>query len=98
MKLTKLRRILVPIDFSPASLATLRLAKLLAARFDAKLYLAHVIAPAPIHSPGRGGLLLPFPDKAMVQAAKKRLEDLVSQLALPPRSIQCTLRVGEAAT
>ncbi len=98
MKITKLRRILVPIDFSPASLATLRFAKLLAVRFDAKLYLAHVIAPAPMYSPGRGGLLLPFPDKAMVQAAKERLKDLVSQLLLPPRSIHCTLRVGEAST
>ncbi|MGH8093161.1 MAG: universal stress protein [Chthoniobacterales bacterium] len=47
MKATRLRRILVPIDFSPSSLATLRLAKLLAARFGGMLHLVHVIVPAP---------------------------------------------------
>ncbi|MEO7166859.1 MAG: universal stress protein [Chthoniobacterales bacterium] len=98
MKATSLRQILVPIDFSPASLASLRFAKLLAARFGAKLHLVHVIAPAPIYGLGRGVLLLPFPDKAMVQAARQRLQDLISQLSLPPRSTQCTLRVGQAST
>ncbi len=96
LKTIRLRRILVPIDFSPASLETLRIAKLLAARFGAKLHLVHVIAPAPIYSLARGVLLLPFPDKAMVQSAKKRLQDLVSQFSLPPRSTQCIVRVGEA--
>ncbi len=97
MKATKLRLILVPIDFSPASLATLRFAKLLASRFGANLHLVHVIAPAPIYSLARGVLLLPFPDKAMVQSDKKRLQDLVSQFSLPPRSTQCIVRVGEAS-
>lgn len=97
MKATKLRRILVPIDFSPASLATLRFAKLLAVRFGAKLHLVHVIAPAPIYSLACGVLLLPFPDTAMVQSAKKRLQDLVSELSLPPHSTQCIVRVGAAS-
>lgn len=98
MKAIKLRRILVPIDFSPASLATLRFAKLLAARFGAKLHLVHVVAPIPIYSLTRGVLLPPFPDKAMMQSAKKRLQDLVSQFSLPPGETQCSVRLGEASS
>ena len=97
MRATKLRRILVPIDFSPASLATLRFAKLLAAKFSAKLQLVHVIAPAPIYGLGRGVSLPLVPGKAMVQAAKKHLQDLASQFSLPPRSTQCIVRVGDVS-
>ncbi|HEY2802228.1 MAG TPA: universal stress protein, partial [Chthoniobacterales bacterium] len=97
MKATKLRRILVPIDFSLPSLATLRFAKLLAARFGAKLHLVHIVAPIPIYSLGPGVLLPPFPDKAIMQAAKKRLQELVSQFSLPEGETRCTVRLGEAS-
>ena len=45
MKATKLRQVLVPIDFSLESVQTLRFAKLLANRFRAKLHLMHVVTP-----------------------------------------------------
>ena len=46
MKPRKLRRILVPIDFSEESMNTLRVAKLLAERCGAQLDLLNVIAPS----------------------------------------------------
>lgn len=98
MKATKVRRILVPIDFSPASLETLRFAKLLGARFGAKLHLVHVVAPIPIYAFARGVPLRPFPDKPIMQAARKRLQDLVLQSSLPPGDTQCIVRLGEASS
>ena len=46
-KALTLRQILVPIDFSPESLKTLRYAKRVAERFKAKLHLVHVVTPPP---------------------------------------------------
>lgn len=97
MKATKLRCILVPIDFSPASSLTLRFAKLLAARFGAKLHLVHVVAPVPIYGLSRGIIVPPYSEKDLTRSASKRLQDLVSQFSLPPRSTQCTIQVGEAS-
>ena len=45
IKALTMRRILVPIDFSPESLKTLRYAKRLGERFKAKLHLVHVVTP-----------------------------------------------------
>ncbi len=98
MKATKLRRILVPIDFSPASLATLRFAKLLAARFGAKLHLVHVVSPLPVYAFARGVPLRPFPDRPIMQAAKKRLQELISQFSLSPRDTQCIVRLGDVSS
>jgi nucleotide-binding universal stress UspA family protein len=59
LKQTKVRRILVPIDFSDESINTLRVAKLLAARFRAQLDLVHVIPPSPPTLPPHRAM---FPD------------------------------------
>src|SRR5581483_5846620 len=60
-----IRRILVPIDFSPESLKALRYAKRLVERFKAKLHMVHVVtpplvffppvAPSTLHGAHRGG-------------------------------------------
>lgn len=45
--MVKIRRILVPTDFSPAAEAAWRYAQTLAGKFGSRLYLLHVIAPPP---------------------------------------------------
>lgn len=97
MKASKLHRILVPIDFSPESEKTLRYAKLLAARFGAKLHLVHVVPPAPELPLGRGMLPLAFTEKRIVAGALKRLKALAAEYSLPPRPNRCAVRVGAAA-
>ena len=94
MKSTSLRRILVPIDFSPESLKTLRLAKLLATRFRAKLHLVHVVSPPVIVPPRRMMVPFAYSEKGVAASALKRLKKLVAELSLPARSSPCTVRSG----
>lgn len=90
---TGLRRILVPIDFSPQSLKTLRYAKLLADRFGAKLHLVHVVNPSVFSA---RHLMLPWAaaETELARNAKKRLKNLATEHSLPPRP---TVRTGAAA-
>ena len=97
MKTTKLRRILVPIDFSPESEKTLRFAKVFGARFGATLQLIYVVAPPPSFPSGQGMLPLAFFEKRIVAGALKRLKKLAAEYSLPPRPNRCTVRVGVAA-
>ena len=93
---TGLRRILVPIDFSPQSLKTLRYAKVLADKFGAKLHLVHVVNPS-IFSARH--LMLPWAaaEAELVRNAKKRLKNLATEFSLPPRPTPFTVRAGAAA-
>ena len=72
---TILRRILVPIDFSPESLETLRFAKLLGTRFGARLHLLHVVSP-PVISPARP-VMIPqaYSDEAIAVRALQGLKN-----------------------
>lgn len=76
-----LEKILVPIDFSPPSLQTLRYAKGVAQRFGARVYLVHVIDFAPL-APQR--ILPPAFRTDMARSATKRLKELAAQFSLPP--------------
>jgi len=97
MKHGTLRRILVPIDFSDESINTLRVAKLLAARFRAQLDLVHVIAPSANFLPR--GQLLPIVTSSsrMVSAALKRLQDFAFEQSVQPLPYSCRVRVGSPA-
>jgi len=68
-----IRKILVPVDFSPASLAGAKYAVLLAKQFGAKLRLFHVIFPyTQMFQMDRfGGDLLPLIQNARAQAEKE---------------------------
>jgi nucleotide-binding universal stress UspA family protein len=91
-----LRRILVPIDFSPQSLKTLRYAKLLANRFGAKLHLVHVVNPSVL--PARH-LMLPWAvaETELARSAKTRLKNLAAEFSLSPRPNPFTVCFGAAA-
>ena len=90
-KTIKLRTILVPIDFSPASLKTLRYAELLGKRFKADLHLVHVL-DAPLVA-ARQPSLLSFA-KEVAGNAKKRLAELAAKSSLPSRPTRYTVRTG----
>ena len=85
-KALMLRRILVPIDFSSESLNTLRYAKLLGERFEAKLHLVHVVTPPPMPLPQRAPLPLDFLE-GLAANASGRLRKLAieSSLPMPPK-------------
>ena len=98
MKSKKLRRVLVPIDFSEESINTLRLAKLLGSRLRAQLDLVHVIAPFPPTFPPRRAILPMVPSAGrMVRVALKRLKDFAFEQSVQPLPYSCTIRVGAPA-
>lgn len=82
-----LKRILVPVDFSPCSEKALAYAVPFARQFGAELTLLHVVQPyPPIAEMG------PV-DTDVVQEAKQDLEKLRAQVGIPPA---CSLlRVGD---
>ena len=97
MKATKLRQILVPIDFSPQSLETLRFTKLLATSFRAKLHLVHVVTPPQSFPLRRAMLPAAFSKKEAAASALKALKNVRAEFSLSPRSNRCTVRIGAPA-
>lgn len=94
LKGTTLRRILVPIDFSPESVKTLRFAKMLATRFGARLHLLHVVLPQVMYAPRPMMIPRAFSEKTIVAHARQRMKKLMAELSLSPRSNRCTVRSG----
>jgi nucleotide-binding universal stress UspA family protein len=98
MKQRKLRRILVPIDFSAESMNTLRVAKLLAERCRAQLDLLNVIAPStPIFATPHAIFPVAPSTERTARADLKRLEDFAFEQSVQPLPYSCTIRVGGAA-
>lgn len=90
-----MRRILVPIDFSPESLKTLGYAKLLGERFGAELHLVHVVSP-PSASRPRQANWLTF-SKEVAANATKRLAELAAEASVPAQPKPYTVRIGQVA-
>ena len=89
MKATMLCRTLVPVDFSPESLKTLRYAKPLAIIFGANLHLVKVVNPPPIFPSRRAMLPLAFSETEVGRSAKQCLRSLAAEFSLPPRANTC---------
>jgi len=89
-----IRRILVPIDFSPKSLKALRYAKRLGDRFHAKLHLVHVVTPPLVLFPQPQQLTAPNFTQAMAGNAIDRLEKIATEFSLLSARRQCTVRIG----
>lgn len=96
-KALTLRRILVPIDFSPESLKTLRYAKRLSERFGAKLHLLHVITPPPDFLPQRMPPALVNFSKKIAAHASERLRKLAVEFSLPTPPRPYSIRSGPIA-
>lgn len=90
-----IRRILVPIDFSPESLKALRYAKRLVERFKAKLHMVHVVTPPLVLFPQPRQVLPPNFTDEMVGNAIDRFEEVVRDFSLPLRHY--TVRIGAVA-
>ena len=92
-----IRRILVPIDFSPESLKALRYAKRLVERFKAKLHMVHVVTPPLVLFPQPRQVLPPNFTEEMVGNATDRFEEVVRDFSLPLRHRHYTVRIGAVA-
>jgi nucleotide-binding universal stress UspA family protein len=91
-KALTLRRVLVPIDFSPESLKTVRYAKRLGERFGAKLHLVHV-TPPPAFLPPWTPLPLNF-SQEFAATASERFQKLAAELSLPMSPKPYSVRIG----
>src|SRR5579872_6429005 len=73
----KLKRILVPVDFSEASLKALTYAVPFAERFGATIHLVHVIEPSFLIGDA-GNLARAVPQRELAENAKEKLLSLAS--------------------
>lgn len=82
--MVKIRKILVPIDFSKESLSAVEAATSFAARFDAELLLVHVVEfPVyPTVATGAGAVTLPTLQSELRENAARHLEE-VQKSAIP---------------
>ena len=77
----KLKKILVPVDFSECSVEAMLYAVPLGKQFDAEITLLHVIEPPPIPPP-EGGMVVELESTAQV---KKSLKEMKKQIQDGPR-------------
>ena len=96
-KALTVRRILVPVDFSPESLKALRYAKRLGERFKAKLHMVHVVTPPLVLFLQPRQVLPPNFTEEMVGNAIDRFEEVVRDFSLPLRNRHYTVRIGAVA-
>ena len=87
----RVRRILVPLDFSGKSRQALRYAVPLAERFSSKIILLHVIQPAYSVAPEAG---VNFTTREQVQAAQRRLEGMAATHLPKDMRGQRIVRIG----
>ena len=91
----KLKRILVPIDFSDASLKALRYAIPFAEESGATLYLVHVVEPASFVN-DLPNVALAMPDEAVAKAAKERLLSVAQNEIEELIPVYPQVRIGRA--
>jgi len=91
-----LRRILVPIDFSEGSLRALPFAFSMAAKFQAKVILLHVVEPTTTQ---KHFLTIPLggeeANENLVQSARERLSDLAREKGIESAT-EALVRLGHA--
>ena len=93
--LRKLKRILVPIDFSDASLKALRYAVPFAEQFGATLSLVHVVEPIPFAGDLPSAAVMPS-NEELAEDARKRLFSLANEEIEELVPVNAQVRTGKA--
>ncbi len=88
----KIERILVPMDFSPASMEALDYAVSMAKQFHAAIHLVHVYPPDEASAPGAGHLL--FRSAEAIERLNEELTGIHSKHAPTSRPQNCHIRGG----
>jgi nucleotide-binding universal stress UspA family protein len=101
------RKILCPVDFSEPSLKALKAASELAAHFQSRLYVMHVVPPVPLPyqpetAPAPAPELtpafhVPSYQLELTTSTEKALKDLVDELIAPGRQVHLVVATGDAA-
>jgi nucleotide-binding universal stress UspA family protein len=101
------RKIICPVDFSEPSLAALKAANELAAHFQSRLYVMHVVPPVPLPfqpetAPAPAPELAPIfhvpsYQLELTHSSEQALKDLVDELIAPGRQVHIVVATGEAA-
>ncbi|MDB6109395.1 MAG: universal stress protein UspA [Pedosphaera sp.] len=92
--LLKLKRILVPTDFSEPSLKALRYAVPFAKRFGATIFLAHVLERTPFIA-GDQSVVLVVPERELVKDAKEKLLSLAADEIEELVPVDTQVRMGK---
>lgn len=93
--LPKLKRILVPIDFSEASLKALRYAVPFAEKFGATIYLLHVLEPSFLVGDVEN-LGLAIPQRELAESTREKLLSLAAQEIEELVPVGIEVRMGTA--
>jgi nucleotide-binding universal stress UspA family protein len=93
-KKIRLRRILVPVDFSRQSAKAVRYAVSLAARFHAEVRLLHVIDPAREPSPAIIRMPLVTQPETMAEIARNLLQSWAAKFRIPATAKTCNVQQG----
>jgi len=92
----KLQRLLVPVDFTPASQRALRYAAMLGERFGSTICLLHVVEAHPC-AMGEAALMLTMQDEELARDTAEQLKQL-AQLEIPANLvIKLLVRYGSSA-
>jgi nucleotide-binding universal stress UspA family protein len=89
------RRILVPVDFSKASLEAPEVAVPLACDHGARLFLLSVVVPA-MYATGVNDVALAAPDNALVEEIKARVPEIVRRFVPPAAKVTPLISLGRA--
>jgi nucleotide-binding universal stress UspA family protein len=90
----RIRRMLVPVDFSRCGIRAARYAALLAKRFSAKLRFLHVVPP-PIPLVVRGVVVSAGSNEGEVKRARRRMEKLAKQDFLAGLKCETAVETGD---
>lgn len=94
--MSKIKKILVPIDFSDYSLSALKYAVNFAKYFEAKIFLVYVVEPMIYPADfSMGQVSIPSMDVDMSDRAKSELEALAKSIISKTQEVDIIIKVGK---
>jgi nucleotide-binding universal stress UspA family protein len=99
----RFERLLVPVDFSPDSVAALRYALAMAQRLEGEqrvlaLHVVDNVLPLPVESSQLASSSRKEHERELVRAAQQRLDQLVADLRAEAEILEAMVKVGEPAS